>query len=82
MVVSTSDNNSTILKADLADSGPLSATNETAILGSINMIIAPSDGGMIGKGELRIEQGLPAARYSLLIDMEPSRHGQEKMMRG
>lgn len=82
MVVSTSDNNSTILKADLADSGLLSTANDTAILGSISMIIAPSDGGMIGKGELRIEQGLPAARYSLLIDMEPSRHGQEKMMRG
>jgi hypothetical protein len=82
IVISPSSNNSTALKADLADSGPLSATNETAILGSITMIIAPSDGGMIGKGELRIGQGLPAARYTLLIDMEPSRHGQEKMMRG
>lgn len=81
IVISPSGSNSTALKADLADSGPLSAANDTAILGSISMIIAPSDGSMIGKGELLcIEQGLPA-RYSLLIDMEPPRHGQEKMMR-
>jgi len=82
IVISPFGNNSTALTADLADSGLLSTANDTQILGSISMIIAPSDGGMIGKGELRIEKGLPAARYSLLIDMEPSRHGQEKMMRG
>jgi hypothetical protein len=81
IVVSPCGNNSTAMKADLADSGPLSTANDTQILGSISMIIAPSDGGMIGKGELRFEKGLPAASYSLLIDMEPSRHGQEKMMR-
>ncbi len=80
IIVSNLGNNSTTMKADLADSGP-SNTTDTAILGSISMIISPSDGGMIGKGELRIEQGLPAARYSLLIDMDPSRHGQEKRMR-
>jgi len=81
IVISLSGNNSTVLKADLADSGPLSNANDTQTLGSISMVIAPSDGGMIGKGELRIKQGLPAARYSLLINMEPSRHVQEKMMR-
>jgi len=81
IVISAFGNNSTSLKADLADSGLLSNANDTQILGRISVIIAPTDGGMIGKGELRIEQGLPAARYSLLIDMEPSRHGQEKMMR-
>jgi hypothetical protein len=80
IIISPFGNNSTTLKADLADSGQLSNVT-TAILGSISMTITPSDGGMIGKGELRIEQGLPAARYSLLIDMDPSRHGQGKMMR-
>jgi hypothetical protein len=80
IAVSNLSNNSTALKADLADSSPSNAT-DTAILGSVSMIISPTDGGMIGKGELRIEQGLPAARYSLLIDMDPSRHGQEKRMR-
>ncbi|MHB8117329.1 MAG: hypothetical protein ACYDHX_01145 [Methanothrix sp.] len=80
IAVSASSNNSTALKADLADLGPLSTANDTAILGSISMIISPSDGGMIGKGELLIEQGSLAARYSLLLDMEPPRHGQDKMM--
>ena len=81
IAVSSSGNNSTALKADLADLGPLSAANDTAILGSISMIISPSDGGMIGNGELSIDQGSLAARYSLLLDMEPPRHGQKMMMR-
>jgi len=80
IAISASGNDSTALTADLADLGPLSAANDTAILGSISVIISPSDGGMIGKGELRIEQGPLAARYTLLIDMEPSRHGPKKMM--
>jgi len=80
IVVSASGDNSTVLKADLADLAPRSTVNDTAILGSISMVISPSDGGMIGKGEIRIDQGLPDARYSLLLDMEPPRHGQKKMM--
>ena len=80
IAVSASGNNSTALKADLADLSQPSPANDTAILGSISVIISPSDGGMIGKGELRIEQGPLAARYSLLIDMEPPRHGENKMM--
>jgi len=80
IAVSASGNNSTALKADLADLGPLSTANNTAILGNISVIISPSDGGMIGKGELRIDQGPLAALYSLLLDMEPPRHGENKMM--
>ena len=80
IAVSASGNNSTALKADLADLSQPSPANDTAILGGISVIISPSDGGMIGKGELRIEQGPLADTYSLLIDMEPPRHGQNKMM--
>jgi hypothetical protein len=80
VVSSASGNNSTALKADLADLGPRSTANDTAILGNISVIIAPSDGGMIGNGELRIEHGPLEARYSLLLDMEPPRNGQKKMM--
>lgn len=82
IAVSSLGNNSTGLMADLADSG--FSSNDTAILGRVSLTIAPSDGGMIGKGELSIYQGMPSASYSLLIDMEPSRHGQGghgKMMR-
>ena len=80
IAVSASGNNSTVLKADLADLSQPSPANDTAILGSISLIVSPSDGGMIGKGELLIEQGPLAARYSLLIDMEPPRHGQNKLV--
>ncbi|MDD1751249.1 MAG: hypothetical protein LUO89_15405 [Methanothrix sp.] len=82
IVVSSASNNSTALKADLADLGPLSTANDTAILGSLFVIISPSDGGMIGKGELNIDQGQPATRYSLLLDLEPPRHSQKQMMMG
>jgi hypothetical protein len=73
IAISSLGNNSTRLMADLVDSDPQS--NDTAILGSVSLAIAPSDGGMIGKGELRFDQGMPSASYSLLIDMDPSRHG-------
>lgn len=81
IVVSAPSNNSTTLKADLADLGPLNTINDTAILGSISVIVSPSNGGMIGKGELQIEQGPLAASYSLLLDMEPPRHGKKMMVR-
>jgi hypothetical protein len=80
IIVSASGNNSTTLKADLADLSPLSIANDTVNLGSIFVIISPSDGGTIGKGELNIDQGQLAAKYSLLLDMEPPRNGQKKMM--
>jgi hypothetical protein len=80
IAVSSYGDNSTALKADLADLGPLSAANDSAILGDISLTISPSDGGMIGKGELQILQGPLAATYSLLLDMEPPRNGQKKMM--
>jgi len=82
IALSASGNNSTALKADLADSGPLSTANDTAILGNISMIISPTDEGIVGKGELYIEQGSLAASYSLLVDMEHPRNGQNKMMVG
>jgi hypothetical protein len=69
------EDNSTVLKADLADLDLLSAANETAVLGSIYVTISPSDGGMIGKGELNLDRGPQAGRYSVLLDMEPPRHG-------
>ena len=56
IAVSASGNDSTFLKADLADLSQPSSANDT-IFGSISMIISPSDGGMIGNGELHIEHG-------------------------
>lgn len=80
IVVYASGNNSTALTADLADLGPLSAANNSAKLGSISVIISPSEGGMIGEGELRIDNGPLSASYSVLLNMEPPRNGPQKLM--
>lgn len=68
--------NTTTIKADLADLDLMSATNGTAILGNIYVTVSPSNGGMIGRGELDIIRGLQAGKYSVLLDMEPPRHGK------
>ena len=86
IAVSASGNNSTALKADLADLGQLSAANDTAILGSISVIISPSDGGMIGKGELTYRAGpacgqvLSAARHGA-SPAWPKKNDDEEMSR-
>jgi len=66
--------NATTIKADLADLDQISEANRTASLGSIYVTVSPSDGGMIGRGELDIIRGPQAGKYSVLLDMEPPRH--------
>jgi hypothetical protein len=66
--------NTTTIEADLADLDLMSADNGTAILGSISVTVSPSDGGMIGRGELDLVRGPQAGKYSVLLDMEPPRH--------
>ena len=77
--LSAPTNNSTALKADLADLDLLAAADDNAVLGRIFVIISPSDGGMIGKGELDLAAGPQAGKYSLLLDME-QRRGKKMMM--
>jgi len=77
--LSAPTNNSTALKADLADLDLLAAADDNAVFGRIFVIISPSDGGMIGKGELDLAAGPQAGKYSLLLDMEP-RRGKKMMM--
>jgi hypothetical protein len=76
IVATTAKDNTTTIKADLADLDLLSAENGKATLGSISVTIAPSDGGMIGRGELDIIIGPQAGNYSVLMDMDPPRHGK------
>lgn len=64
----------TTIEADLADLDLMSAANGTAILGSISVTVSPSDGGMMGRGELDLIRGPQAGKYSVLLDMEPPRH--------
>lgn len=70
-------NNTTSLKADVAWGEDAS---QTATEGNVSVTISPSEGGMIGRGELYLAAGSQAGRYALLLDMEPRRHGREMKM--
>lgn len=63
---SPADNTTTVV-ADVASPG-MSPENGTAIVGRIYVTIAPSEGGMIGKGELELEG---KGKYNVLLDMLP-----------
>ena len=81
IAISTTSNNSTAIHASLADrdQGP---SNDTSAWGSLSVIISPSEGGMIGTGELEIDNGQNRGLYAILLDLEPPRQGQKNMMRG
>ena len=53
----TGKDNTTSMNAYLADLDLLSAADGTATLGSISVTVSPSDGGMIGRGELYLGSG-------------------------
>lgn len=74
IVATPASNNTTTIKADLADLDLLSAGNGNATLGNISVRVSPSDGGMIGRGELNLGLGPHAGNYSVLLDMEPPSH--------
>jgi len=81
LAISKTSNNTTSIRASLADSDQ-QLSNDTSARGSLSVIISPSDGGMIGNGELNIEKGQNAGSYSILLDLEPPRGGHDKPMRG
>jgi hypothetical protein len=53
----------------------LTISNETAIAGNIKMMIAPSDDGIVGKGELIMNRGPHVGSYLVLLHMQPIDHG-------
>ena len=71
-------NNSTLLEADLADLASLSAGGDAAILGRINLTVSTSVEGTIGRGELEIDSPPHEGRYSVLLDMNPSREDDRR----
>jgi hypothetical protein len=81
IAINATGNNSTAIQANLAGAEK-QTINDTSTGSGLSIIISPSDGGMIGNGELEIKNGPKMGRYSLLIHMEPPRQGQKKMMRG
>ena len=63
------------MNADVGD-GPW---NETEIIGRLTVNIAPTDDGLVGKGELTLGSGPQAGTYSVLLDTQPSMHGKVMM---
>ena len=70
-------NNTTSLQASLAKGENAANASETIAQGNVSVMISPSDGGMVGKGELHLAAGPQAGRYTLLLEMEPRRHGKD-----
>jgi hypothetical protein len=71
-------NNSTSIQADLIDNSQPPAES-AALAGSLSVDISPTDGGVIGRGEMDIQIGQSYEAYTILLDMEPPRNGR---MRG
>ena len=76
IAVSPLGNNSTAVGADLADFSIKSAENEPAIVGSVFVIISPSNGSMVGKGELDLNRSQQSEKYAILLDMQSPRCGK------
>jgi len=70
IVVSASDDNSTDLTADVSTE----PGNKTAIIGRLKVHIAPTDDGLVGKGELTLGSGIQAGKYRILLGTQPSMH--------
>lgn len=74
IVISPSIDNSTTLNADVSESRNHSAEsegNDAATLGRLSLKISPSDGGIVGKGDLELNGSKKAGKYSVLLDMMP-----------
>lgn len=68
--ISPPGDNTTKIEADLSQQ---SDSSSLEVVGSIALVIAPSEGGMVGRGDLEMMQGPGAGRYTVLLDMDP--HG-------
>lgn len=69
-------NNSTLLQADLADLD--SESGDWAILGRINLTVSTTVEGAIGRGALQIDRPPHEGRYSVLLNMDPSREDNRR----
>ena len=75
----TSDNNNSTITADLADIA-LTPPDDSATLGSISLAVSPSNGKIIGEGELTIQENEKEEIYSLSLNMDRRRQmGKSEM---
>ena len=79
--VSPSDDNTTTVTADVVDPSLEVKGNNPVTIGQIAIDIAPSDGGMIGKGNLHINNGQHIGSYTVLLEMAPSKREKHMMKR-
>ena len=68
----TSDNDNSTINADLADIAGTPSQDPTA-LGSISLAVSPSNGKIIGEGELTIQKDGKKETYSLSLNMDKRR---------
>lgn len=76
--ISPSGNDSTTIWADVLASNPELASEEPVSAGRINLVISPTDGGIVGRGQLELNRTNKAGKYAVLLDMRPPMHGYEK----
>ena len=74
----SSANNSTTIGADVLASNPELASEEPFSAGRITLVISPSDGGIVGRGQLELNRTERVEKYTVLLDMHPQMHGYEK----
>jgi hypothetical protein len=79
--VTPSDDSTTIVTADVIDPNLDVKSNKPVTLGQIAIDIAPSHGGMIGKGDLHINSGQHTGSYTILLEMIPPMRGKHMMNR-
>ena len=68
----TSDNDNSTINADLADIARTPPDDSTT-LGSISLAVSPSNGKIIGEGELTIQKDGKKETYSLSLNMDKRR---------
>lgn len=76
--ISSSSNNSTTIRADVLASNTELAGEEFVDAGRITLVISPSDGGIVGRGQLELNRTKNAGKYTALLDMHPPMHEHEK----
>lgn len=85
IVISSSEENSTTMTADVADPKSTSTGregNDSTLLGRLSLKASPSDGGIVGKGSLELEGSSKAGRYAVLLDMMPRGPRDDKAFHG
>jgi hypothetical protein len=68
-------NDSTSIRADVADTDTASDGNEMTNIGRISVVVSPTGDGQVGNGELEINSVRQKGKYVVLLDMEPFRRG-------